>query len=104
MFHQKNHKEKQILKKEEMVIIELKKVEEGIVPIYENKKKEKLINARELFYSLRGKETKTKFADWIKDRIKQYEFIENEEFIKLRNFTKVGNLKRPQIDYYIYIY
>ena len=86
-----------------MVVIELKKVEEGIIPIYENNSKEKLINARELFYALRGKETKTKFADWIKERITQYEFIENEEFIKLRNFTKVGNLKRPQIDYYITI-
>ena len=28
--------------------MELKKVEEGIIPIYENKSKEKLSNAREL--------------------------------------------------------
>ena len=84
-----------------MVIIKLKKVEEGLIPIYENSSKEKLINARELFYELRGKETKTKFADWIKDRISQYEFEENQEFIKVRNYTKVGNLKRPQIDYYL---
>lgn len=83
------------------MIIELKKIEEGIIPIYENKSKEKLINARELFYTLRGRETKTKFADWIRQRIEQYEFIENEEFIKLRNFTKVGNLKRPQDDYFL---
>ena len=86
-----------------MVVIELKKVEEGVIPIYENNKRERLVNARELFYSLRGKKTKTKFADWIKERIRQYEFIENEEFIKLRNFTKVGNLKRPQTDYYLII-
>ena len=84
-----------------MIIIELKKVEEGIIPIYENETKEKLINARELFYELRGEKTKTKFADWIKQRIQQYEFIENEDFIKLRKFTMVGNLKRPQTDYYI---
>lgn len=83
-----------------MINIELKKIEEGIIPIYESKSKERLINARELFYALRGKETKTKFADWIKQRIEQYEFIENEDFIKLRNFAKVGNLKRPQSDYY----
>lgn len=83
------------------MIIELKKIEEGIIPIYENKSKERLINARELFYALRGRETKTKFADWIRQRIEQYEFIENEEFIKLRNFTKVGNLKRPQDDYFL---
>ena len=86
-----------------MVVIVLKKVEEGIIPIYENNSKEKLIDARELFYALRGDEMKTKFADWIKERIVQYGFVENEEFIKLRNFTKVGNLKRPQIDYYINI-
>ena len=84
-----------------MIIIEIKKVEEGIVPIYENDTKEKLINARELFYKLRGEDTKTKFSDWIKQRIEKYEFIENEEFIKIRNFTKIGNLKRPQIDYYL---
>ena len=76
------------------------KVEEGIVPIYENESKERLINARELFYQLRGDNTKTKFSDWISQRISQYEFIENEDFLKIRNFTKVGNLKRPQVDYY----
>ena len=56
-----------------------------------------------MFYALRGEETKTKFADWIKQRIEHYEFVENEEFIKLRNFTKLGNLRRPQVDYYITI-
>lgn len=76
------------------------KIEEGIVPIYENESKERLINARELFYQLRGDNTKTKFSDWISQRISQYEFIENEDFLKIRNFTKVGNLKRPQVDYY----
>lgn len=81
--------------------MEFTKVEEGIVPIYENERKERLINARELFYKLRGEKTKTKFADWIKQRIENYEFIENTEFIKLRNFTKVGNLTRSQIDYYL---
>jgi len=83
--------------------MELKKVEEGVIPIYENETRERLINARELFYALRGSETKTKFADWIKERIIQYEFVENYEFFKLRNFTKLGNLKRPQIDYYVKI-
>jgi len=86
-----------------MINIEFKKIEEGIIPIYENESKERLINARELFYALRGEETKTKFADWIKRRIEQYEFVENQEFIKLRKITKLGNLSRPQIDYYITI-
>ena len=39
-----------------MIIIELKKVEEGIIPIYENETKEKLINVRELHKELNKKD------------------------------------------------
>ena len=80
--------------------MKFKKVEEGIVPIYENETKERLINARELHEKL---ENKRKFSDWIKQRIMQYDFTENQEYIKNHNFVTVGNLKRPQIDYYITI-
>ena len=83
-----------------MIFIELKKVEEGIVPIYENETKEKLINARELHKELNNKR---QFADWIKQRIDKYKFLENQDFVKLHNFVMVGNLKRPQIDYYLTI-
>ena len=60
-----------------MVIIELKKVEGGIIPIYENTAKEKLINARELHNALGNKR---KFTDWIKQRIEKYNFKENQDF------------------------
>ena len=83
-----------------MIIIELKKVEEGIVPIYESDTKEKLINARELHKKLNNKR---QFANWIKQRIDKYKFLENQDFVKLNNFVMVGNLKRPQIDYYLTI-
>ena len=83
-----------------MIIIELKKVEEGIIPIYENDTKEKLINARELHKKLNNKR---QFADWIKQRINKYKFLENQDFFKLHNFVMLGNLKRPQIDYYLTI-
>lgn len=83
-----------------MINIEFKKIEEGIIPIYENESKERLINARELHYKLGNKR---KFADWIKQRIEQYGFIENQEFVKHHNFVTVGNLKRPQIDYFLKI-
>lgn len=83
-----------------MIAIEFKKIEEGIIPIYENESKERLINARELHYKLGNRR---RFADWIKQRIEQYGFIENEEFIKHHNFVMVGNLKRPQIDYFLKI-
>ena len=46
--------------------MELKKVEEGVIPIYENKTKERLINARELHKALKNKR---KFSDWMRQRI-----------------------------------
>lgn len=83
--------------------IELKKVEEGILPIYENDTKEKLINARELHEKL---ENKRKFSDWIKQRITHYVFIENDDFVRFHNFVKgdkngFGN--KTTIEYYITI-
>ena len=86
--------------KKGMMIIELKKIEEGLIPIYENESRERLINARELHKELGNKR---RFADCIKQRIEQYGFIENEEFIKHHNFVTVGNLKRPQLDYFLTI-
>ncbi len=86
------------------MIIELKKIEEGIIPIYENKSKERLINARELFYELRGKQTKTKFADWIKERLIKYKFIENIDYICFRNFTKANKYgNKTTKEYYLTI-
>ena len=79
--------------------MEFKKVEEGIVPIYENETKERLINARELHIAL---ECNTKFADWIKRRIKYYNFIENEDyicFLKFEKAEKYGN--RTTKEYYL---
>ncbi|MBQ9267336.1 MAG: antA/AntB antirepressor family protein [Clostridia bacterium] len=66
-------------------MMEFKKVEEGIVPIYENDTNEKLINARELHNVLKSN---TKFADWIKRRLEQYKFVENEDFIPFLKFEK----------------
>ena len=83
-----------------MVVIELKKIEEGAIPVYENNKKEKLVNARELHKILGNKR---RFSDWIKQRIMQYEFIENEEFTKHHSFVIVAlefnrsNSKRASI-------
>ena len=56
------HLKIQILKlnRKGVVHIEFKKVEEGIVSIYENETKERLINARELHEALGSN---TKFAD-----------------------------------------
>jgi len=63
----------------------LKVIEGEIVPIYENSKGERLINARELHNVL---ENKRKFADWIKQRIEHYKFAEYQDFIPFHNFVK----------------
>lgn len=84
-----------------MMNIELKKIEEGIIPIYENKSKERLINARELHKVLKNRR---QFANWIKQRIEQYNFIENKEYIRFNNFVKgdeKGYGNKTQIDYYV---
>lgn len=87
-----------------MFTIELKQVENSIIPIYEKEGGEQLINARELFYALRGKETKTKFADWIKERLIKYQFIENIDYICFRNFTKANRYgNKTTIEYYLTI-
>ena len=77
---------------------DLKIIEGDIVPIYENDEGEKLIDSRELHQAL---ESKRRFANWIKQRIEKYQFVENSDYIKRNNFVTVGNLRRPQIDYLI---
>lgn len=51
----------------------LKVIEGEIVPIYENRKERKLINARELHIAL---QSKSQFGNWIKQRIEHYKFTE----------------------------
>ena len=82
---------------------ELKIIEGEIVPIYENKKGERLINARELHKIL---ENKRKFADWIKQRIEHYKFAEYQDFFTFHNFVKCDqkdNLGTKTKEYYISI-
>ena len=80
---------------------ELKLIEGKIMPIYENKKGERLINARELHRVL---ENKRKFADWVKQRIEQYGFIENIEFICFYKFVKANRYGNKNLkEYYLSI-
>ena len=63
----------------------LKVIEGEIVPIYENERGERLINARELHQKLNiGRD----FTTWIKDRINKYKFNEQEDYIL--TFPKFG--------------
>ena len=84
-----------------MIVIELKKIDEGFLTIYENQNKKRLIDARELHQSLGNKR---KFSDWIKQRIDRYGFIENYDYICFHNFVKAeryGN--KTTIEYYVTI-
>jgi len=61
------------------------------------------VNARVLWEFI---ESKRNFADWIKNRIKQYDFKENVDFICFHNFVKAENGKhgnKTYKDYYITI-
>lgn len=83
--------------------MEFKKVENDIVPIYENDNKDRLINARELHTAL---ESKQEFANWIKYKLTKYNFKENEDYIRFDNFIKGdinGYGNRKLIEYYITI-
>ncbi|MEY4768968.1 MAG: hypothetical protein RL637_1607 [Pseudomonadota bacterium] len=56
-----------------------------------------LVNARELYVFL---ESKRQFADWIKERIEQYSFEQDVDFIKFHNFVN-GQNSKPLTDYHL---
>ena len=62
----------------------------------EKRNDQQVVNARELHQFL---ENKRKFVDWIKQRIEQYEFVENQDFEVFHNFVKNSNGGRPTIEY-----
>ncbi|MCT3674441.1 antA/AntB antirepressor family protein [Elizabethkingia anophelis] len=54
------------------------------------------VSARELHTFL---ESKQEFSTWIKNRIKKYGFIENQDFEVFDNFIKNSNGGRPLLEY-----
>jgi phage anti-repressor protein len=81
--------------------MEYKVIENELLPIYENENKEKLINARELHEKI---ENKRQFANWIKQRIEQYGFIENEDYICFNKFVKADKYgNKTMKEYYLTI-
>lgn len=69
----------------------------GIIKVYENDRQEQLVDARELFYGLRGQDTQTKFTDWITEKINKYGFVENVDFTSYSQKNEKGG--RPTIEY-----
>lgn len=66
-------------------INQLKVVANELVPVYVTDSGEKIVEARELHEFL---EVGTKFTDWIKERIRKYGFVENEDYLLV--LTKSG--------------
>lgn len=72
-------------------------LENGIIPIYQDGNGQ-VADAREL-HNFLG--IKRQFADWIKDRIEKYGFVENEDYVSLSQKCEGNNATR--IDYYLTI-
>ena len=66
------------------IISEMRVHEKGIVPIYADEENEHFVNARELHAFL---ESKQEFANWVKNRIEAYGFIEGEDYVCLTNLS-----------------
>ncbi len=79
--------------------MDYKMIENEIIAIYENENKEKLVNARELHSVMKvGRD----FTNWVKDRIKKYDFIENEDYIL--TLAKIGERQNViKHEYYLTI-
>ena len=56
------------------------------------------VSARELHSFL---ESKQDFSTWIKNRIEKYEFVENQDFIKLRKKMELSKTGQVAIEYYV---
>lgn len=65
--------------------MEFEMIENEVIPIYSKNGEEKYVSARELHEALGSKR---QFANWIKQRIDKYGFIENEDFIPFNIFVK----------------
>jgi phage anti-repressor protein len=63
----------------------LKVIESSIVPIYSDKEERILVNARDLHKFL---ESGRQFANWIRDRMERYNFVEGEDYTSFNEVIK----------------
>lgn len=75
----------------------MKVFQDGLIKVYQNDRQEQIVNARELFFGLRGEETQTKFTDWVSEKINKYGFAENIDFVSFSQKNEKGG--RPTIEY-----
>lgn len=75
---------------------ELKILENELVPVYLTSTGEKVVYGTELYGVLR---VKSKFADWVKNRLKDCDALENEDFQSFSKILEKGG--RPQTEYIV---
>ena len=75
---------------------ELKVIENELVPVYRTSKGEQVVYGTELYSVL---EIKSKFADWVKNRLSDCDAIENKDFQSFSKILEKGG--RPQTEYII---
>ena len=80
-----------------MTNMQLTVVYNDIIPIYDSNN-ERLVNARELYNFLK---VKTKYADWIKDRLLKYQFVENEDYIHVSEKKETSTGATILKEYYL---
>lgn len=74
----------------------LKVIESGIVPVYQADTGERIVYGTELHAVL---EVKSKFADWVKNRLNDCDAAENKDFESFSKILEKGG--RPQTEYII---
>lgn len=74
----------------------LKVIESGIVPVYQTDTGERIVYGTELHAVL---EVKSKFADWVKNRLNDCDATENKDFESFSKILEKGG--RPQTEYII---
>ena len=71
----------------------MKIFQDGLIKVYENERKEQIVDARELHEKL---ESKRDFSNWITDRLTKYDFVENIDFTTILLKSTGG---RPRTEY-----
>jgi phage anti-repressor protein len=80
--------------------VEMKVVESGLVPVYEDGESRRLINAREMHEFL---ESGWQYTDWIKERIEKYGFVKGEDYEVFQEKLKNPQGGRPATEYFLTI-
>ncbi|MCS1350347.1 phage antirepressor KilAC domain-containing protein [Mechercharimyces sp. CAU 1602] len=74
---------------------DFKVIDNELIPVYQNKNEERIVNARELHGFLGSRQ---EFSNWIKSRIKKYGFKERVDFLISLSKSTGG---RPSKEYYL---